>query len=271
MADHIALDPYKIEIGDTDYPATHDSMLDAIEDGVNEGIDTANAAESAAQAATNDAYIATSSSTFTPTGSGSRTFILNETDRAYTVGSELKITSATLYTNWMKGVVTSYSGITLIVSLSSSNGSTSKSDWTIGLYGTSGILSVLEDTTPQLGGDLDCNSNQILKDSYTQATDILTTPTTDIDFTDGALIQITADVDMTSNITTSNFPSGAVCSVIIDAVNWGSITVDHPVAWKFARGIAPSYTVLGTDRLLLTKDGDGFFTLSIIALNMKTV
>lgn len=269
MADAIDLSTYKIALGDTNYPVTHDSMIDAVEDGVNDGIAAANAAEDLATALSNGAYTATSTTTHTPAGTGSKTFTLVETNRAYTEGTELKVTSAADVTNWMKGVVTSYSGTTLILSLNDSNGSTSDDDWAIGLYSTSGIASILEDTTPQLGGDLDCNGNQLIEDSYAQATDILTTATTDIDFVDGSMIQITASANITS-ITTSNFPASAVCSVIIDAVNWGSITIVHPTGWLFAGGSTPTYSTSGTDRLMLIKDKNQVYTLVVVATDIGT-
>ena len=126
------------------------------------------------------------------------------------------------------------------------------------------------DTTPQLGADLDCNDHQILESSYAQIADAsLGTGTHTFAYASGDMQQLTA----TGNITlaTSGFITGAVCSMIIDAVNWGAHTITHPATWLFAAGTAPTYTAAGTDRLLLLKDKDDLYTLHVIGQDVKAV
>jgi len=129
---------------------------------------------------------------------------------------------------------------------------------------------IVGDTTPQLGGHLDCNDNQIVESSYVQVADAsLGTGTHTFDYSAGDMQQITA----TGNITlaTTGFISGAVCSMIIDAVNFGAHTITHPAAWLFAAATAPTYTAAGTDRLLLLKDKDDLYTLHVIGQEIGTV
>jgi len=135
---------------------------------------------------------------------------------------------------------------------------------------TATVVNIVTDTTPQLGGDLDCNGNQITDSSYVQIADAtLGTGTHTFNYASGDMQQLTA----TGNITlaTSNFVTGAVCSMIIDAVNFGAYTITHPAAWLFAAGTAPTYTAAGTDRLLLLKDKDEIITLHVIGQDIKAV
>lgn len=134
----------------------------------------------------------------------------------------------------------------------------------------SGTESLVLDTTPQLGADLDCNDHQLLESSYAQIADAsLGTGTHTFAYASGDMQQLTA----TGNITlaTSGFITGAVCSMIIDAVNWGAHTITHPATWLFAAGTAPTYTAAGTDRLLLLKDKDDLYTLHVIGQDVKAV
>jgi len=79
--------------------------------------------------------------------------------------------------------------------------------------------------------------------------------------------QLTATGNIT--IAFSNMPSGGVSGFIIDAVNWGAYTITHPAGMLFAGGTAPNYTASGTDRLLVTKDKDGVYTLTVVARDIQ--
>jgi len=80
-------------------------------------------------------FSATSSTSIAIAGSGSKVFTLNETNRAFAVGSPVRISeTADPTTNYMIGVVTSYSSNDLTVTVSSSGGSGTISAWTISLH-----------------------------------------------------------------------------------------------------------------------------------------
>lgn len=72
-------------------------------------------------------------------GTGSKNFTVVETNRGWAVGARLRIsrTSAPT-TTWMEGVVTSYSGVSLQISVDDTAGSGTHSDWTINLAGEKG-------------------------------------------------------------------------------------------------------------------------------------
>lgn len=81
-------------------------------------------------------YAATSASSLSTAGSGSKTFT-TQAGLAYTAGARLRATS-TGSGNWMEGVVTSYSGTTLIATMDLNSGSGTNSDWDINLAGQQG-------------------------------------------------------------------------------------------------------------------------------------
>ena len=143
-----------------------------------------------------------------------------------------------------------------------------------GVYQTllhTGNLDIIHDTTPQLGGDLDCNGNTINKSAVRQITDASYSGggTYTFNYANGDMQQLTLTGSTT--IAFSNMPSGAVSGFIIDAVNWGAYTITHPTGMLFAGGTAPTYTASGTDRLLVTRDKDGVYTLTVVAQDIKVV
>lgn len=84
----------------------------------------------------------TSTTTVTP-GLGSKTFTtnLNAADTAFTVGTDVRIAYASDPTQFMQGVITSFGGTTLVVSVDAFSGSTPQSNWTISVAGSSGVTS----------------------------------------------------------------------------------------------------------------------------------
>lgn len=121
---------------------------------------------------------------------------------------------------------------------------------------------VVEDTTPQFGGPVDCNDQPFNGSSYTQITDAsLGTGTHTFNYASGDMQQLTATGDIT--IAFSNFVSGAVCGMIIDAINWGAHTLTWPVGVLFAGGAEPAWTTSGTDRAAVIKDKDNVYTISL--------
>ena len=117
---------------------------------------------------------------------------------------------------------------------------------------------------------LSFNSGTIDNQAVRQISDAsLSSGTHTFNYSNGDMQQLTATGNIT--IAFSNMPSSAVSGFIIDAVNWGAHTITHPASMLFAGGVAPSYTVSGTDRLLVTKDKDGIYTLTIIAQDLKVV
>lgn len=148
-----------------------------------------------------------------------------------------------------------------------------KTDGSLALRDDAGVESVIlsdivGDITPQLGGDLDANGKTFDVSSVRQITDVsLGTGTHTFNYANGDMQQLTATGDIT--LAFSNFVAGKVCGMIIDAINWGAHTITHPAGLLLAGGAAPSYTAAGMDRLLVTKDKDDVYSLTVIGQDMQ--
>ena len=141
-------------------------------------------------------------------------------------------------------------------------------NWYIGTTDT-GIKAVGTDGADGADGEVTLSTAQTVSNktlglsSYTQIADAsLDTGTHVFDYSAGDMQQLTATGDIT--IAFSNFVTGKVCTMIIDAVNWGDYIITHPAAMLFAAGTAPTYTAGGTDRLMVVKDKDDIYSLFIV-------
>jgi hypothetical protein len=110
----------------------------------------------------------------------------------------------------------------------------------------------------------------LTKSSYNQATDAtLGTGTHTFDFANGDAQELTMTGDVT--IAFSNFTTGKVCSMIIDAVNWGAWTPTYPTGMLFSGGAVPTLTAAGRDKLMVVKDKDDVYELFVIGTDVKVV
>jgi len=131
------------------------------------------------------------------------------------------------------------------------------------------IFNVVEDTTPQLGGALDANSNAInMGDSsitrpefidYAETVNIIGSTgggTQSIDLTLGNVATLTVDTSA-NTFTLDNPPAtGKAGSITLIITNGGSQTVNWPASVDWVGGTAPSLTAAGRDVVaLLTVDG----------------
>ena len=78
---------------------------------------------------------------------GSKTFTTNLSNisTAFTVGTRIRVAYVTTPANYMEGVITSFSGTTLVVNVDSIGGSGSYANWTIsvaGIQGSNGVTSI---------------------------------------------------------------------------------------------------------------------------------
>jgi hypothetical protein len=118
-----------------------------------------------ATGATGPGYTATSVSSIAIASSGSKAFT-TQASMAYTVGARVRATDAANTANWMEGLVTAYSGTTLTFTADLSSGAGTIASWNINLAGErgaagAGLANVVDDTTPQLGGQLDVNGQAL--------------------------------------------------------------------------------------------------------------
>ena len=136
------------------------------------------------------------------------------------------------------------------------------------------LLSKLEDdVSPKLGGALDANGKTINKSSVRGIAGASpANGTTHIfDYANGDMQQVTCPAAGTLAFAFSNMPDTQVSAFVVDLVNAGNCTIIHPPEMKFAYGAAPTYTIAGTDRVVITKDSSNILTLTIIAQDIKVV
>lgn len=126
----------------------------------------ANSANNAA--ASEDALTAETSTTSTLIGTGSKIFTISS-GKAWSVGQFVLIASDADETNYMFGQITAYSGTDLTVNVTAVGGAGTFADWKITLSGIQGVTGaqgpaggglagVVDDASPQLGGNLDAQS-----------------------------------------------------------------------------------------------------------------
>ena len=208
---------------------------------------------------------ATSSSSVT-IGTGTKNFTI-ETGKAFVEGQTVKIVDdAAPTTNIMIGSVISYDSGTgaLSVDVTSTQGSGTLSDWIISIQ--TGINNVVEDSTPQLGGTLDAQENNIIDSTLAVNVVGSTASNTDMDISlyNAMQIEPTADISVTfSNIpATGNF----VCWVV-EIKGGGDHTFTWPAAVKWSNGNTEPTWSTGTDSdwaLFMTRDGGATISGSLL-------
>lgn len=85
-------------------------------------------------------YAASSTTSLSP-ATGSRTFT-TQAQLAYAAGLRVRIVSASNTDDWMEGIVSSYTGTTLTVTVDAAHGTDVKADWNIGIAGIQGIQGI---------------------------------------------------------------------------------------------------------------------------------
>jgi hypothetical protein len=97
-----------------------------------------NTGATGATGAAGDKYKTTSNTSVTVGGLSSVTLTVADADLAYTPKQEVIVVSQSNLNLYFSGVVTSYSGTTLVINVTSQTGSSTASDWAINLTGLQG-------------------------------------------------------------------------------------------------------------------------------------
>jgi len=121
---------------------------------------------------------------------------------------------------------------------------------------------LVDDLTPQLGGDLDANLHTFDNTSYRQIANATPGASYTIDYSLGDMVQVTVTEAITFSV--SNFVVGKVCVFILELVNGGAFANIFPVGWRFEGQTQPIFTAAGTDMILITKDMNEVYTVIII-------
>jgi len=109
----------------------------------------------------------------------------------------------------------------------------------------------------------DARDLPVVQSAYNQIADAsIASGTYTFNFANGDMQQLTATGNFT--VAFSNFISGKVCTMLIDAINWGNFVVTFPVATLFNAKVAPVFTKAGMDRLMIIKDKDNIYSIHIV-------
>ena len=129
-----------------------------------------------------------------------------------------------------------------------------------------GLVNIVEDTTPQFGGDTDGQDFTLskikLKDygEVTNAIGSIGGGTQDIDLELGNVISGTVDTSTTTFTVSNPTASDELCSLTIILTNGGSQTVNWPASFNWEGGTAPALTTAGVDVIsAFTIDGGTAF------------
>ena len=141
------------------------------------------------------------------------------------------------------------------------------------IVASNAFANLIEDLTPQLGGALDCNGKTINGSSVRQIADASpANATTHVcNYALGDMQKITCPNAGAITLALSGFPAGVTSGFILDVVNGGSCTITYPAGMEFDEKSAPVFTAVGTDRVLITSDKNGVFSLVVSARNTGTI
>jgi len=136
-----------------------------------------------------------------------------------------------------------------------------------------GLSAVVDDTTPVLGGPLNCNSFTLNDSSYRQLSDsnISTTSSYFMNYLNGDLQKINTTGGITVTIDIVNFVPNVVSAFVLLINTDGSASFIWPAAWKFAGGSAPDLSAAGQYDLLVRADASGVVTVYLSASDVKVV
>lgn len=128
---------------------------------------------------------------------------------------------------------------------------------------------LVDDETPQLGGNLDCNNYTLNNSAYRAipAVSIDTETTYTIDYAQGDSLFLDSYSDLTLDFI--NFPIGKVATFLLFTFGFEDITVTYAKDIYFDGGVAPTYT--SADMLLIIKDEYDDYTILHVASNVDLV
>jgi len=134
--------------------------------------------------------------------------------------------------------------------------------WAAKAAASAGPVNIVDDLTPQLGGDLDGQDKTVykvnLKDygEITNAIGSIGGGTQDIDLTLGNVVTATVDTSATTFTFSNPTASDEGCGFTLYITNGGSQTVTWPASVKWPSATAPTLTAAGVDKIVFeTVDG----------------
>lgn len=131
-------------------------------------------------------------------GTGSKSFI-TQSGYAYQAGNYIRASSAADGTNFMEGTVTSYVGTALVVSMTKTGGSGTKTDWTFSLAGAPGATGAGTGDLLAANNGSDFSNKKTTKDNLSvHGADVASATTTNLETATGDLVDVTGTTTITA-------------------------------------------------------------------------
>lgn len=171
----------------------------------------------------------------------SKTFTVADSGKPYVVGTPLRAASQADPDNFMDGIVTSYSGTTLVLDVKNIGGTGTYADWNITIGGGTAAVAIDGGT---FTGNLEV-TGEMLAESYNEEHEAVTSSSnaTTIDCETGNVFSI--DLDENTTFTFSNPPASGTAygfTLKVTQVSPGGFTTTWPTSVDWAAGEAPTLT-----------------------------
>jgi hypothetical protein len=210
-------------------------------------------------------YAGLTSSTSNTVGTGSLTFTTNlsDTQTAFAVGERVRIAYTVTPTNYVEGIITSFSGTTLIMTSDATGGSGTYTSWNIGVAGNVGATGATGPTGPAGGG-----GGSI---SVSDEGSLLTSGVTSFDFTGSGVTASAVGTAVTVNV-----PGGTYTRTTITATaGQTSFTANYTVNYVqvYVNGIllnSADYTATTGTTVVLASAAAAGDIVDVLAINIGT-
>jgi hypothetical protein len=211
-------------------------------------------------------YAGLTSSTSNTVGTGSLTFTTNlsDTQTAFAVGERVRIAYTVTPTNYVEGIITSFSGTTLVITSDAFGGSGTYTSWNIVAAGNVGATGATGPTGPAGGGG---GSSISVSDEGT----LLTSGVTSFDFTGSGVTASAVGTAVTVNV-----PGGTYTRTTITATaGQTSFTANYTVNYVqvYVNGIllnSADYTATTGTTVVLAAAAAVGDIVDVLAINIGT-
>ena len=211
-------------------------------------------------------YAGLTSSTSNTVGTGSLTFTTNlaDTATAFAVGERVRIAYTVTPTNYVEGIITSFSGTTLVITSDAFGGSGTYTSWNIVAAGNVGATGATGPTGPAGGG----GGSSI---SVSDEGSLLTSGVTSFDFTGSGVTASAVGTAVTVNV-----PGGTYTRTTITATaGQTSFTANYTVNYVqvYVNGIllnSADYTATTGTTVVLASAAAAGDIVDVLAINIGT-
>jgi len=232
-------------------------------------------------------YYGLTSSTSTLIGTGSKTFTTNlsATATAFTVGTRVRLAYSVTPANYMEGVITSFSGTTLVVNVDNTGGSGTYASWTVSVAGNLASMVYPGAGIPNSTGSAWGTSYSTtgsgtvvaLATSPTLVTPVLGTPTSGtlsnctVDGTDAVGFRNIPQVSQSANYTTVLSDSGKHIFHPSTDTNARTFTIDSNTNVAYPVGTAITFVNMSSSAVTIAITSDTMYLAATGTTGSRTL